>query len=120
MISRIEITGVHYEINDELKKYILKKIGNLDSYMSNHTKLSVHAEVKLRQNKSKNKEQFFCEVVLHLPNENIAVHESTISMFAAIDIVESKLKNQLKRYKDKHHPSGSSKIIRKLLGRINK
>ena len=120
MIDRLDITGVHYEISDELHKYINKKIGKLDAYMSHHTQASAHVEVKRRESKTKDKKQCMCEVVLHLPHENIAVHESTMNMFAAVDIVEQKLKNQLRRYKEKHHPSRSSKLVRQMLGRIKK
>jgi ribosomal subunit interface protein len=98
---KIEISGVHYEATDELKKYIYKKIGKIDGLLPKHAKQSAHAEVKLRQSKTKDKKQFTCEVILHLPDENITIHESTVNMFAAVDIVEAKLKNQLKKYKDK-------------------
>jgi ribosome-associated translation inhibitor RaiA len=47
-----------------------------------------------------------------LPNENIAIHESTVNMFAAVDIVETKLKNQLKKYKEKRTPGGRRQAVR--------
>lgn len=101
MIQKLEIVGVHTDVNDDLRKYVSKKIGRLDKYMSRHVRESVHVEVKLKEENTK-KTQYTCEVIMHLPQENITTKETTINMFAAVDIVETKLKNQLKKYKEKH------------------
>jgi ribosomal subunit interface protein len=104
MTQKLEIDGVHATVNERLHKYVVKKIGNLDKYMSRHVRLSAHAEVKLKEAKAKDKNRHTCEVVLHLPHEIITVKETTMNIYAAIDIVEAKLKNQLKKYKDLHSP----------------
>jgi len=110
MISRIELTANGVDLTDDVKKYVDKKIGRLDRFMSRHARKSVHAEVKLKQEKSKKKDRLMAEVILHMPGENITAKESTLNIYAAIDIVEAKLKNQLKKYKEKHT---SSKADRK-------
>jgi putative sigma-54 modulation protein len=102
MIQKLEISGVHTDLTPELQKYVGKKIGRLDRYLPRHARASAHAEVILKELTPKNKRQCVCEVVLHLPKENITSKEGTVNMFAAVDIVEAKLKNQLKKYKDKH------------------
>ncbi|MDQ5971874.1 MAG: putative sigma-54 modulation protein [Patescibacteria group bacterium] len=100
MIQKIEINGVHFQVDEDLEKYTKRKIGHLDKYMSKHAKVSAHAEVKLKESKAKDKKQCQCEVILHLPKETLMVKETTINMYAAVDIVEAKLKNQIKKYKD--------------------
>lgn len=102
MIQKMEINGIHTEVSDDLHKYITKKIGKLDKYMPKHARESAHAEVKLKEATTKGKKQYTCEVIFHLPKEVITTKETTLNMFAAVDIVETKLKNQLKKYKDKH------------------
>lgn len=102
MIKKLEITGVHYAIDDELRKYATNKIGKLDKYLPRKSRESAHAEVFLKESKSKDKKQCTCEVILHLPQGKLATKEATINMYAAIDIVETKLKNQIKKYKDTH------------------
>ena len=102
MIERIEISGLHMGVNDDLHKYVTKKIGKLDVYMSRHARESVHANVKLKATKIKTRKQATCEVILHLPKDTITTKETTLNMFAAVDIVEQKLKNQLKKYKEIH------------------
>lgn len=115
MISKFEIAGVHADLNEDLRKYVEKKIGKLDKYLPKKSRESAHAEVKLKDEKAKNKKQYTCEVILHLPHETITSRESTLNMFAAVDIVEAKLKNQLKTYKNKH---SVARIHRKLLAKI--
>jgi putative sigma-54 modulation protein len=102
MIQKLEISGVHTVLTDDLKKYITKKIGKLDRYMSRHVRQSIHAEVVVTEVKAKDKNKCQAEVVLHLPKDTITVKEATLNMFAAVDIVETKLRNQLKRYKETH------------------
>ncbi|MCE7936905.1 ribosome-associated translation inhibitor RaiA [Candidatus Saccharibacteria bacterium CPR2] len=119
MINPLEITSIHDDLDPVLKKYALRKIGKLDRYVSLKIRKSVHGEIKLLQQEGKaNKnERHTCEVILHLPSGTITAKESTLNMFAAIDIVEAKLKNQLRKYKDKHRqPKHLTK--RKLFDRL--
>lgn len=114
MLQRFEIQGVHTSVDDKLRAYVTKKIGSLDRYLSRHSRESAHAEVHLKVGKTKNNNHCSCEVTLHLPHQNIVVKESALNMYAAVDIVETKLKQQLKKYKDLH---GSGKMHRQLFAR---
>lgn len=102
MIAKLEIAGVHTEVDDKLKKYVGKKIGQLDHYLPRQVRPSLHAAVKLKEGKADDKNGCTCEVIMHLPHEELSIAESTVNMYAAIDIVETKLKLQLKKYKDLH------------------
>ncbi len=115
MIERMEISGVHYKLNDDIKKYVEKKIGRLDRFVPAAMRDAVHVEVKLDE-KRKGADKFMCEVVLHLPHDIITVKETTINIFAAVDIVEAKLKNQLKKYKEKNtsHTADRKKTFSRL------
>jgi putative sigma-54 modulation protein len=117
MFARFEVRGVHTTLDENLKKYVEKKIGKLDRYLSKHQQQSARCEVILKESKAKDKKQCTCEVVLHLPKENIAVKESTLNMYAAVDIVEAKLKLQLKKYKDIH---ANGKLHRRLMARFTR
>lgn len=102
MIEKMEISGVHTEVSDDLHRYVGKKIGKLDRYIPRRARQSAHVEVKLKEATIKKRKQYTCDVVMYLPHETIATKETTLNMFAAVDIVETKLKNQLKRYKGQH------------------
>lgn len=102
MIKKIEINGVHMTVGDDLRKYVIKKIARLEKYIPRQARDSAHVEVKLKEGKAKDKNERTCEVLLHLPHGNITISETTVNIYAAVDIVEEKLKNQLHRYKEKH------------------
>lgn len=113
MIERFDIQFVHAETDENLKKYVTRKIGNLDRYLSRHARVSAHAEVLLKEGKSGRKDTgrgCTCEVTLHLPHEVINVSESSVNMYTAVDIVELKLKQQIKKYKEQHTASALRRL----------
>lgn len=115
MIQRLEIDGVHLELSDDMRRYVQRKIGRLDRFLPRRVRASIHAEVKLKQSKAKNKQERTCEVIMHLPQETFTVKETTINIFAAIDIAEEKLKSHITKYKGKHT---DSKVRRRLMNRL--
>lgn len=116
MIKNIQIDGVHIKLTDDQEEYVAKKIGQMDRYIPKKARDSVHTEVKLKEEKSKDKAKFTCEVIMHLPHGSITVHERATTIFAAIDLSEDKLKAQIIRYKEKH---AGPRIHRKLISRFN-
>jgi len=115
MIEKMEITGVHMEVDRKLREYVTKKIGKLDHYMPRHARPSAHAEVFLKEAKIKTKKECTCEVVMYLPKGTITTKESTMNIYAAVDIVEAKLKNQLRKYKETHDPQ---RLHRRLMNKL--
>jgi putative sigma-54 modulation protein len=99
---KLTVNSVHTSIDEDLKKYVNKKIGKLDKYIPRKVRGSAHAEIYLKEFKIKNKKQCMCEVIMHLPHDEFVTKETTMNIFAAVDIVEAKLKNQLHKYKDTH------------------
>jgi putative sigma-54 modulation protein len=102
MIRKLEITGVHIDTDEKLKKYVRKSVNKLERYMPRHARDSAHVDVKLRESKKQQNQQCTAEIIIHLPHETLTAKESTVNLFAAVDIVEAKLRNQLKKYKDMH------------------
>lgn len=121
MINKIEVTGIHADADKDVHKYVTKKIAKLDSYMPRHARKSAHAEVRLKEAKSKEKKQCTVEVVLYVPGEVVTAKETTVNMYAAIDIVEEKLKAQLRKYKaqssEKQAGKGKVRAVLAKLGR---
>lgn len=117
MLQKFEIQGVHTTVDDKLRAYVTKKIGGLDRYISRHNRLSAHGEVHLKEGKTKNHNHRTCEVTLHLPHQVIVIKESALNMYAAVDIVEAKLKVQLQKYKDLH---GNGKTHRHMFARFQR
>ncbi len=102
---RIEISGVHAPVDDRLKRYIGQKIGRLQRYIPRKVRKSAFAEVKIIESRARDKKQHSCEIILHVPEETITVHETTVNMYAAVDIAEEKLKHSIRKYKELHEPA---------------
>ena len=99
---KIQVNGVHDVVGDDLLKYVTKKFSKLDKYNPKNARQSAHAEVILKEsNRKTEKNNCTCEVVMHLPKDMFAISETTINIYAAVDIVETKLINQLRRYKQR-------------------
>lgn len=102
MIASIEIVGINYDVDEATRKYVQKRIGRLDKYMPRHARATASAEVRLSEVNHDHGNKFEAEVKLNLPEKVLNVKESTVNIFAAIDIVEAKLKSQIDDYKQSH------------------
>jgi putative sigma-54 modulation protein len=104
MIEAIDITGVKYELDDVTKKYVTKKIGRLDRYLPKHARKSATASVKIKQVNRDSGNKYEAEVILTVPDKILTAKDSTVNALAALDIVEAKLVNQLRKYKQMTMP----------------
>lgn len=87
------------KLDPALKEYVDKKIGRLSRFMPRHARKSAQVEVRLAQVNRARGNKYECEAVLHVPDATLTAKDSTLNIFAAVDIVEVKLKNQLLKYK---------------------
>jgi putative sigma-54 modulation protein len=114
---KLDIDGVHNFENKGITKYLTKKVDALEKYIPRHARKSAHAEAKIKEEKIKDKRSYSCEVIVTLPNDKLTAKETTMNMFAAVDIVEEKLKVQLRKYKQLHtnrRRNPFKKLIRRL------
>ncbi|MCB9820108.1 ribosome-associated translation inhibitor RaiA [Candidatus Nomurabacteria bacterium] len=116
MIKSIQVTGVKYTPDERTRKYILRKIGRLDRFLPRHARKSVSAEIKLREINGSNGNKYEAEVLLRVPDKHLSAKDSTLNVMAAIDIVEAKLANQLRKYKENHvgHIGKTRAVLAKL------
>lgn len=100
MIKNIDITGVgNYKIDETTKKYVTKKIGALDRLVPRHARKTMRAEVKIAEVNRDNGNKYEAEAIVIVPDKQMKAVDSTMNALAAIDIVESKLATQLRKYK---------------------
>jgi putative sigma-54 modulation protein len=100
---RFDVTGRNYEVDDKLKDYIDAKLGGLERYVPRGVRASVRGEVVLEDDPSGREDnRYVCEAIVMVRGERLVSREGTLNMYAAIDIVEAKLKAQLVKYKEKH------------------
>src|SRR5687767_6061480 len=99
MINRISITGVKYDIDEQTKKYVIKKISKLDRYLPRHARKTASAEVLLKEVNRAHGNKYEAEVIVRVPNKTMTAKDSTVNILAALDIVEAKLAAQMHKYK---------------------
>ena len=117
MIRKFEITGVHVDTDEKLKKYVTKIVGKLEKYIPRQARESAHVDVKLKESKAQNDKKCEAEIIMHLPHDTLTAKEATVNLFAAVDIVEAKLVNQLKKYKETHL---NPRLHRRLAARLRR
>jgi putative sigma-54 modulation protein len=118
MIS-LQVTGRHFELDDKINEYVERKLGKLDKYLPRNQQV-IFGSVLLAKNKSNRQDnEFCCEVMIEIAGETFQAAESTVNMYAAVDICEQKIKHQIMRYKDKHQPARNrrQRLLAKMLRR---
>ncbi len=121
MIAHIDKSAIKLELDDDVAKYIDRKIGRLDRYVPRAARKSMRAVVTIRETGNQDGNKYECEAILHLPSELVTAKEATLNKFAAIDIVEAKLKNQLRKYKETHGTNAQPRrhgIVRRVRERL--
>lgn len=119
MIQTINVTGVRYTPDELTKRYVRKKIGSLDRYLSRHVRKSAQVDIKLKTVNRAHGNKYECDVIMHLPETSVMAKDSTLNMLAAVDIVEEKLRAQLKKYHDTHKDhKGKHNFLGRLKRRI--
>jgi len=102
MVKKLDIHGIHTEVSDKLKQYIISKVNHLEKYVPTQSRESLHVEVFIEEDKKRSTKQIMCEVIFHLPEQVISAKEGTQSFYSAVDLTEDKLKSSLTRYKQLH------------------
>lgn len=115
MISKIDISGSNYKVEDNLKKYITKKIGKLDRYLPRAHKKDVVAKVVVTEVNRDHGNKYEISCACEIPGGKvISAKDECSNLFAGVDIVEAKLTGQIRRYKLEQTPHKSRKGLKSL------
>lgn len=112
---KLEITGVRFEVSDQVRRYVEKKVGRLDKYLPRNSRTPAHGHVVLTEEDGQAKNRFTAEATITFPHGEVMAQDATINMYAAIDIVEEKLKSQILKHKDKVQNNTRGKRMRRRL-----
>lgn len=92
------IHGKHVEVTDALRQYVEEKLGKSEKH-SRHI-MEVNVELSIANNpRIKNNQQV--TVTTSVNGMMLRAEESSVNMYAAIDLVADKLERQLKKYEEK-------------------
>ncbi|MSR68509.1 ribosome-associated translation inhibitor RaiA [Candidatus Saccharibacteria bacterium] len=101
---RIQLTGRQFEIDSELEKYINRKLGRLDKYLPKGSQNQGMSVEILRDPSGKEDNRYRIVSVLRVQGPDIVAETATINPHSAVDIIEQKLRIQIRKYKEKHQP----------------
>lgn len=102
---RTDVTSRNFEADDKVKAYIDDKIGSLERFVPKNQRNSMKAQVVLQGDPSGREDnRFVCEAIVTVSGQKFVANEGTVNIYAAIDIVEAKLKSQMVEHKAKHSP----------------
>lgn len=118
---RCEITARNFEVDDKVKSYVEDKIGNLEKYLPRRVRGNLSAEVVLEDDTGGREDnRYVCEVIMLVNGFKMVSREGTVNMYAAVDIVEAKMRQQCSKYKEKVMLKPRRlRMIYRLIGRVS-
>lgn len=96
---QLSITGKNIEINDNLRKYVEKKIGRLDRFLPNI--IDGRVELTVAEGARAADDRQIAQVTLRTKNAILRAEEASADIFASIDAVFEKMQRQVDRVKYK-------------------
>lgn len=115
MIEKIEITGNGYKVEEPFRRYTEKRIGKLDRYLPRGFKKDVMAKIAVSEiGKGKN-DKYEITVAMEIPGGKvIAAKDECSNVFAGVDLIETKLTSQIRRYKLEVQPHRQKRSLKNL------
>ncbi|HSX01040.1 MAG TPA: ribosome-associated translation inhibitor RaiA [Candidatus Saccharimonas sp.] len=116
---KIDIGTRNFEADGKIRDYVKGKVGALEKYLPRKARPVAMAQVMLEEDPSgREHNRYVAEVKIVVPGTVLVSSEGAISMFAAVDIVEAKLKAQVRTYKDKQRTGGHrARLLSRWFGR---
>ncbi len=96
---QLSITGKNIEINDNLRKYVEKKIGRLDRFLPNI--IDGRVELTVAEGARAAEDRQIAQVTLRTKNATLRAEEASSDIFASVDAVFEKMQRQVDRLKGK-------------------
>lgn len=115
MIDKIEISGSNYKVSDSFRKYAIKRIGKLDHYLPRGHKKDVIAKIVVTEVDRAHGNKYEVSAAMEIPGGKvITARDECSNVFAGIDIIEAKLKGQVRRFKLESTPHLTKKGLKSL------
>jgi ribosomal subunit interface protein len=92
---QVSITGLNLEVDENMHKYLMRRFGHLDRMLPRTERDQAHVEISLKDTTGEGKNDAICQVVMHLSNATFTAKETTLNLYAAVDIVYSQLQAQI-------------------------
>ena len=115
MISKIEVNGNDYKVDETLRKYVEKRLGKLDKYLPRGSKKDASVKVMVTEISKSKSERYEVAATMELTGGKvIAAKDECSNTFAGVDLVEAKLAGQIRRYKLEVQPHRQKRSLKNL------
>jgi ribosomal subunit interface protein len=95
---KIDIKAVHFTLDQKTRDYAAEKIGHLEKYYKNIISAGVSLDC---DHEDSNSPTYLMSVLLKVPGKDLFAKVSCRDLHEGIDALESKLKDQLFKMKDR-------------------
>lgn len=99
MITQIDVVGINYDVDENVEKYVHKRIGRLDRFLPRHSRKTASVKVNIKQVNKSHGNKYEVDAIISVPNKTITARDESSNVLAAIDIIEAKLNPQIAKYK---------------------
>lgn len=101
-MMKYTISARKLEVDSDLESYIERKLAKLDRYFARaHRPISVRVELHRDEVATPDK-RYVASARIEVQGPDLFAETATINPHSAIDILEAKLKEQIRKYKSKH------------------
>ena len=100
MINKIEISGNNMKVSDDVKKYAEKHLGKIDKYLPRSAKKDIVLKAVITEIKRESGSKYEISAAMDIPGGKVlAAKDECSNLLAGVDIVETKLVGQIRRFK---------------------
>ncbi|MCL1839945.1 ribosome-associated translation inhibitor RaiA [Candidatus Saccharibacteria bacterium] len=118
MIENIEVSGVKYKVEETLRKYTVKRLGHLDKFLPKKNRKDVVMRVVVKQVNRPHGNKYEISVAVDVPGgKMMTARDEAGNVFAGVDILEAKLRGQVRKFKADKIEHEKKGILKKLLKR---
>jgi putative sigma-54 modulation protein len=99
---KIIIKSTNLELTEAIKNYINKKTSSLNRFLKKYeenSELNLNIEIAKTTRHHQKGDVFYAEINLKLPNKLLRAEEYSSNLYAAIDLVKDKIKEEILKFK---------------------
>lgn len=113
MISKLDITATNFDLTENTKKYATKRIAKLDRYLPRANKRDVVLKLVFSENSGNNSAKYEISAAMEIPGGKvIAARDTSTNLNAGIDIIETKLLGQIRRFRTEQENQKEKKSLK--------
>jgi ribosomal subunit interface protein len=99
MITNIEKTGVKYNIDETVSRYIDRRLGRLDKFLPRSHRKNALLKIVIKQVNRSHGNKYELDAELNAHGKIINARDEAGNVLAGIDIIEAKFMIQIRKFK---------------------